>query len=76
MNDVLCVIEISDSNWVKARNEATGEEGYAPTSYLKPIEGDQNEVDLNTSHDSVDGVPARNELDRNVSSIDSSGPGI
>lgn len=38
-SDVLRVIEISDANWVKARNEATGEVGFIPTSYVHIRDG-------------------------------------
>lgn len=34
-NEILYITDINDADWVKARNEATGEEGYVPTSYVR-----------------------------------------
>lgn len=42
-NDILLVTEISDPNWVKAKNESTGEEGFIPVSYIQLLDEDKSE---------------------------------
>lgn len=39
-NDILRVVEVSDPNWLRAVNEATGEEGYIPASYVRLLSED------------------------------------
>lgn len=72
-NDVLRVTEINDANWVKAKNEATGEEGYVPTSYIRlNDESTMNETDFTASRDSADAA-LRSEPSANVALMDSDG---
>lgn len=43
-DDILRVIEINDSDWLRAIKESTCEEGYIPTSYVKLLEEEKSEV--------------------------------
>lgn len=69
-NDILRVIEVNDANWVKAKNELTGDVGYVPTSYIRLLEEnlEQTERFVGTESSEVDNTK---EFDQNVASIDS-----
>lgn len=62
-NDILRVVEINDANWAKAKNEATGEIGFIPVSYINLLDEKYDE------HYSQEDNEAKNE--RNIDSIDS-----
>lgn len=72
-NDILRVIEVNDANWVKAKNEITGDEGYVPTSYIRLLE--DNNLNRNESFIARDSADANNtnDFEQNVTSIESEG---
>lgn len=49
-NDILRVIHVEDADWVRAKNEKTGQDGYIPTSYVRLLD-EESEAEYGYQND-------------------------